>query len=110
MAGKRRVFGAAFKAKVALAAAKGDRTTAQLASQFGIHTSQVTAWKKQLMAQVAELFADGRQRRADQATDSVDELYSVAITGGTPVTDPPEYYYTGDHYNSFCLITDAKGR
>jgi transposase-like protein len=47
MAGKRRVFGAAFKAKVALAAAKGDRTTAQLASQFGIHTSQVTAWKKQ---------------------------------------------------------------
>ena len=50
MAGKRRVFGAAFKAKVALAAAKGDRTTAQLASQSGIHTSQVTAWKKQLMA------------------------------------------------------------
>ena len=69
MAGKRRVFGAAFKAKVALAAAKGDRTTAQLASQFGIHTSQVTAWKKQLMAQVAELFADGRQRRADQAPE-----------------------------------------
>ncbi len=74
MAGKRRVFGAAFKAKVALAAAKGDRTTAQLASQFGVHTSQVTAWKKQLMAQVAELFADGRQRRADQTTDE-QELY-----------------------------------
>jgi transposase-like protein len=74
MAGKRRVFGLAFKAKVALAAAKGDRTTAQLASQFGIHTSQVTAWKKQLMAQVAELFADGRQRHAHQATDE-QELY-----------------------------------
>lgn len=39
MPGKRRVYGAPFKAKVALAAAKGDRTTAQLASQFGIHTS-----------------------------------------------------------------------
>ena len=77
MAGKRRVFGAAFKAKVALAAAKGDRTTAQLASQFGIHTSQVTAWKKLLMAQVAELFADGRQRRADQATDE-QELLTAA--------------------------------
>jgi putative transposase len=74
MAGKRRVYGAPFKAKVALAAAKGDRTTAQLASQFGIHTSQVTAWKKQLMAQVADLFADGRQRRAEQATDE-QELY-----------------------------------
>ena len=65
---------AAFKAKVALAAAKGDRTTAQLASQFGIHTSQVTAWKKQLMGQVAELFVDGRQRRPDQTTDE-QELY-----------------------------------
>jgi transposase-like protein len=69
MSGKRRVFGAAFKAKVALAAARGDRTTAQLASQFGIHTSQVTAWKKQLMGQVAELFVDGRQRWPDQTTD-----------------------------------------
>jgi putative transposase len=74
MAGKRRVFGAAFKAKVALAAAKGDRTTAQLASQFGIHTSQVTAWKKLLLGQVAELFADGRQRRSEQAADE-QELY-----------------------------------
>ena len=69
MPGKRRVYGTPFKAKVALAAATGDHTTAQLPSQFGIYTSQVTAWKKQLMAQVAELFADGRQRRADQATD-----------------------------------------
>ena len=43
MAGKRRVFGAAFKAKVALAAAKGDRTTAQVASHIGVHPSQVTA-------------------------------------------------------------------
>jgi transposase-like protein len=42
MGGKQRVFGAAFKAKVALAAARGDRTTAQLASQLGIHTSQMT--------------------------------------------------------------------
>ena len=74
MSGKRRVFGAAFKAKVALAAARGDRTTAQLASQFGIHTSQVTAWKKQLMGQVAELFVDGRQRRPYQTTDE-QELY-----------------------------------
>jgi transposase-like protein len=60
MSFKRRVFEAAFKAKVALAAARGDRTTAQMASQFGIHTSQMTAWKRQLMGQVGELFVDGR--------------------------------------------------
>jgi transposase-like protein len=74
MAGKRRVFGPEFKAKVVLVAAKVDRTTAQLASQFAIHTSQVTAWKKQLIAQVAELFADARKRRADQGTEQ-QELY-----------------------------------
>jgi len=69
MAGKRRLFGAAFKAKVALAAAKEDRTTAQLASQFGVHASQVTAWKKHLLGQVADLFVDGRQRRPEDAAD-----------------------------------------
>jgi len=67
MSRKRRVFGAAFKAKVALAAARGDKTTAQLASQFAVHVSQVTAWKKQLLEQASELFEDGRQKRADAA-------------------------------------------
>ncbi len=32
------------------------------------------------------------------------------VTGGSPVSDPPQYFYTGDHYDSFCLITDAGGR
>lgn len=38
----------AFKAKVALAAVKGDRTLAQLAEQFGVHPNQITSWKAQL--------------------------------------------------------------
>ena len=50
MARKRRVFSGAFKAKVALAAARGDRTTAELAAKFAVHASQVTAWKKQLLS------------------------------------------------------------
>ena len=32
------------------------------------------------------------------------------VTGGTPRTDPPEYFYTGDHYDSFCLVPDAGRR
>ena len=32
------------------------------------------------------------------------------VTGGSPVTDPPQYFYSGDHYDSFCLITDAGGK
>lgn len=74
MTRKRRNFSAAFKAKVALAAARGDRTTAELASKFAVHTSQVTAWKKQLLTGVPELFADGRSRQADTSADE-QELY-----------------------------------
>jgi len=74
MTRKRRVFGAAFKAKVALAAVRGDKTTAQLASEFSVHTSQVTAWKKQLLEQAAGLFEDGRQRR-DESAANEQELY-----------------------------------
>jgi transposase len=74
MTRKRRVFGAAFKAKVALAAVRGDKTTAQLASEFGVHTSQVTAWKRQLLEQAVGLFEDGRQRR-DESAANEQELY-----------------------------------
>ncbi len=74
MTRKRRAFGAAFKAKVALAAVRGDKTTAQLASQFAVHTSQVTAWKKQLLDQAAGLFEDGRGRR-DESAANEQELY-----------------------------------
>ena len=45
---------------MALAAARGDKSTAELAAKFGVHSGQVTAWKKQLLAGVAELFADRR--------------------------------------------------
>jgi len=75
MSRKRRMLGAALKAKVALAAVKGDRTTAQLASEFEVHTSQVTAWKKQLLEGVSELFEDGRQKRKDEAAMDEEELY-----------------------------------
>jgi transposase len=44
----RRNHTAAFKAKVALAAVKGDRTLAQLAEHFDVHLNQITSWKAQL--------------------------------------------------------------
>ncbi len=74
MARKRRRLSASLKAQVALAAARGDKTTAELASKFAVHASQVTAWKKQLLAGVPELFADGRSRQEDTSADE-QELY-----------------------------------
>lgn len=74
MSRKRRTFTSSFKAKVALAAAKGDKTTAQLASQYGVYANQISAWKKQLLSGAPELFADGR-RQADSATTKEEALY-----------------------------------
>ena len=70
---KRRRFSGAFKAKVALAAVRGDKTTAELAAKFGVHGNQVSAWKKQLLEGAPELFADGRTRDANGAAE--EELY-----------------------------------
>lgn len=75
MSRKRRVFSPAFKAKVALAAARGDKTTAQLAAQFGVHASQIASWKKHLLEGVPELFVDGRSRQPDEASADEQELY-----------------------------------
>jgi transposase len=49
----------AFKAKVALAAVKGDRTLAQLAEQFDVHPNQITSWKAQLEGSAAGVFGPG---------------------------------------------------
>ena len=54
-----------FKAKVALAAIKGDRTLAQLAEQFDIHPNQITSWKAQLEGGAADVLVPvaARERR-----------------------------------------------
>lgn len=75
MSRKRRVFSASFKAKVALAAVRGDKTTAELAAKFAVHTSQVTAWKKQLLERAEGLFEDGRLGRRDEQAAQEEELY-----------------------------------
>jgi transposase len=63
MAGKRQHHSATFKARVALAALKGDRTVNELASQHQIHPTLIHAWKKQLLAGAEDLF--GRPAKAD---------------------------------------------
>ena len=55
----RRNHSPAFKAKVALAAIKGERTIAQLAEQFDVHPNQITTWKTQLEGGAADVFMVG---------------------------------------------------
>lgn len=60
----RRNHSAAFKAKVALAAIRGERTLAELAKQFDIHPNQITDWKNQLLQRAADVFGDTGKREA----------------------------------------------
>ena len=75
MARKRRNFSGAFKAKVALAACRGERTTAQLAAEYEVHVGQITAWKKQLLEGAAGLFEDGRGKHVGEDAANDQELY-----------------------------------
>jgi len=52
----RRNHSAAFKAKVALAAVKGDKTVAEIAQQYEVHPTQVTDWRRQLLDRAADVF------------------------------------------------------
>jgi putative transposase len=60
---QRKRHGAGFKARVALEAIKEQRTMAELASQFGVHPTQISQWKQQLLAGVPDLFGAGRPKR-----------------------------------------------
>ena len=55
----------AFKAKVAIAAIKGDRTLAQLAEQFDVHPNQITIWKAQLENEASDVFGPGVGKAAE---------------------------------------------
>jgi transposase len=58
----------AFRAKVALAAVKGDKTLSELATQFDVHPTQITQWKAQLLERAAEIF-DGGSRSTEPPVD-----------------------------------------
>jgi transposase len=66
----------AFKARVALAAIKGDRTLAQLAEQFDVHPNQITSWKAQLEEGAADVFGPGGVSGTAQRAVDVKSLHA----------------------------------
>ena len=65
---KRQNHSAAFKAKVAVEAIKGLKTSAELASQYGVHPTQIAKWKKRVLEEVPGIFS-GRQERAESGRE-----------------------------------------
>lgn len=74
MAGKRKSHSAPFKAQVALAALKGDKTINELASHFGVHPTMIHAWKKLLLDNAQTLF-DSQAKIQKPSEDKTAELF-----------------------------------
>ena len=71
----RRSFTAAFKARVALEAVKGDKSLAELATKYEVHPNQISQWKKALLAGMPDLFSDKRRKKEQRAEDETARLY-----------------------------------
>src|SRR5260370_41039590 len=77
---RRRKQTVTFKAKVALAAIKGEKTLSELAEQFDVHANQITQWKGQLLEGAAGVF--GGEAKAEPAAAAVDLKTLPAKIGG----------------------------
>jgi transposase len=75
MKGKRKQHTPVFKAQVALAALKGDRTINELAGTFGVHPTNIHAWKKQLLAGAEDVFSNGARVASAAGETAQAELY-----------------------------------
>ena len=75
MAGKRKVHTAAFKAQVALAAYRGDRTANELAGHYGVHPTLIHAWKKQLVQGAEAIFGGPAWRASADAEAGKADLF-----------------------------------
>lgn len=72
---KRRNHSPAFKAKVALAALKGEKTIAELSAQFDVHANQIQDWKKQLLDGAQDVFG-GHAVETQHVEREVEKLHA----------------------------------
>ena len=72
---KRKRYGKEFKARVALAAIKGQKRANELACEYEVHVSQINIWKKQAVEALPEVFGQGQEREEAQREAERDRLF-----------------------------------
>ena len=72
----RRRFSAEFKARVALEALRGDKTVQELAAKHEVHPNQVSAWKRQALDGLSEVFSNGADRERQDHEAEIRDLHA----------------------------------
>jgi transposase len=72
----RRNHSSVFKAKVALAAIRGEKTLAELSAQYDVHANQITQWKTELIGRATEIFATAAERKEAAGIPDVGPLHA----------------------------------
>jgi transposase-like protein len=75
MAGQRKRYSAALKAKVAIEAIKGQKTSNEIAAEYGVHPTQITQWKKQALDGLPDLFSTRVSEQAKSEEALIASLY-----------------------------------
>jgi transposase len=75
MSDKRKKYSPAEKAKIALDAIKSELTLAQITTKYGVHSTQVNTWKKQVLAYLPDAFSDKHKQEATTYETQLAELY-----------------------------------
>ena len=97
---ERRNHSPEFKAEVAMAAMRGDKTLVELAQQYDVHANQIQDWKKRLLAESESLFEIGEVERAQLLVVPAPVHQPHALSGAAlsmrPAADPAEAHSGGD--------------
>lgn len=73
---QRKKYGAEFKAKVALEALREQRTVSEIASEYGVHPTQVSQWKREALGGLAGVFSGEIVKKTEQDEELKEKLYS----------------------------------
>lgn len=72
----KKTFSSSFKSKVALVALKGEKTIPEISQDFGVHPTQISNWKKQLLDNADSLFEDNRKNQKNEDNKQIEKLHA----------------------------------
>ncbi|MGL6196392.1 MAG: transposase [Thermoguttaceae bacterium] len=100
---KRKNYSPSFRAKVALAAHRGDKTIHELAVQFQVSPQQISNWKARLLEHVEDIFQDNRSRKKEEPTNEselFEQIGRLKMENDWLKKISPNQFLTGENWSN----------